>query len=248
MPQSQTMMFRDTDKSPSAISQTEHAKGLFGRVSRRKPLLVKRKQRCVLGLQSCIWSVSKTSGTMSFGLTKVEMFDHHTQHHIWWKPNTSNQLSGAVVNGSSFVIVLLPHALRVVGVIEANTSSSSIPKCCRIKREVVFLAAKAWPKSGRATTQLSQELQQSCKKRSESYLASSSCYGWFNKDSNHHLVSTRCFYFLCPDIWKKLMDGALFFEPWLYIALKGSTCWSIELLMCYQVSWSITMQLICKMN
>ena len=43
-----------------------------------------------LGLQSCIWKNHQTSETMS-DESKVELFSHHAQCHVWRKPKTANQ-------------------------------------------------------------------------------------------------------------------------------------------------------------
>jgi len=103
----------------STRSKTLNKYGVLGTVNRRKLLLFKNNLAAWLLLVNL-----HLNKPQDFWNTKGEMFDQNTQHYVWRKPNTeyphkfSYQLSGTVVEGWWFALVLQPQSLGTFTVIE----------------------------------------------------------------------------------------------------------------------------------
>ena len=76
----------------TTLSRTLHRAGLYGRVSRKKPLLKEEnKQNCLVfakrhvGDSPNIWKKVLWSDE-----TKIELFGHQGKCYVWRKPNTSH--------------------------------------------------------------------------------------------------------------------------------------------------------------
>lgn len=116
-----------------------------------------RKKAASLGLQNCIGTNPKTSGTMPFGQTRQKwkclsaihctIFSKNRTQHVG--TNASYQLSSRLVDGWRFRLVVQPQDLGP----SQSLSWPWTPLHTKIFSSQICLTAKTWPKVGHGTRQ-----------------------------------------------------------------------------------------------
>jgi len=122
----------------STVKKRLNKCGLFERVSRRQPFLSKKNIDVQLKFVKFHFYKDSWINGLWTEETKVEMFDHNAQQHVWRKLNTHLRPTVKHSNGD-FDHLERPGHLAVI----ESTMNSSVHLNILIKCEAICLTAKA---------------------------------------------------------------------------------------------------------